>query len=503
MRMILLLLCLSCETSVIMAQNTSEWPQLLRDPARTARTTASINPPFRTRWFWLGPDLTLRNQAADPSWTDDLESREGYSFPVPDTYAVTLARGIQPVVSDGRMFVGTMQGSVHGIDVYDGSTLWSYEMGDPVITTACADKERVLFVDVYGDVVVLDAASGLVEWSFTADRSITSAPLLLADKVYVVSHSGRVYALNWSDGKVVWERKLPAPVQGQLAATKQRLFVPAEDMIVYALDLNTGALLAQQQVIGQSFRLTHPVVAGSKVWVTTCMIPAVGSEGIFDDVLDVSDSLVEEEELTRQFLRGEGGFEGASVDWQHIFALDTLTLDTGFLIPNGPIEGVGFPLAGVGVTADDQVVTWFRTRYPALTHDQPAFGTDWPIDIAGIDPVTGNRIVIDNGGFSDMFPGPETDNLYIFSTAGDYLWFRQPFRGTQVIHLPTSTHTLVMSRVRHEDGGDFYGDIALYNTGADLPKNPLRPIEGKGCVVIIDAMALIPDVGGILAVESK
>ncbi len=489
--------------SSMMAQTTAEWPQLLRDPARTARTEASISPPFRAKWFWLGPDLTLRNEAANAAWTDDLESREGYSFPVPDTYPVTLARGIQPVVSGGRMFVGTMQGTVHGIDVEDGRTLWSYDMGDPVITTACADTDRVLFVDVYGDVVALHAESGAVDWQLTADRSITTAPLLTGGLVYLASHSGRVYALDWQSGEVVWERLLLAPIQGQMAAAHQRLFVPAENMIVYSLDLQSGDLLAQKQVVGQSFRLTHPVVFGDKLWVTTCMIPNVGSEGIFDDVLDMSGSLEEEEKLTRQFLRGEGGFDGASSDWQHLFALDTLTLDTSFLIPNGPIEGVGFPLAGVGVTHTDQVVTWFRTRYPTLTHDNPAFGTDWPIDIASIDPATGNRVVIDNGQFSNMFPGPETDNLYIFSTAGEYLWYRQPFRGTQVIHLPTSAHTLVMSRVRHEDGGNFDADVALYDTGAQLPKNAMRPVEGKGCVVVIDGMALIPDVGGILAVQSK
>ena len=52
-------------------------------------------------------------------------------------------------------------------------------------------------------------------------------------------------------------------------------------------------------------------------------------------------------------------------------------------------------------------------------------------------------------------------------------------------------------------GGICDADMALYETGAQLPKNPLRPVEGKGCLVVIDGMALIPDVWGILAVESK
>lgn len=484
-------------------QPSDEWPQLLRDPARTARTTASISPPFTVRWFWLGPQLTLRNREVNPSWPDDLRSRAGYSFPVPPEYLVTLARGTQPVVSANRMFVGTLQGTAHGVSMEDGSTIWSYDMGDPIVTTACADAQQVLFVDVYGRVVALNAENGTLKWSFISERSITSAPLLSNERVYLANHGGQVYCLDWKSGKIIWQHRLPTPIQGQLAASGERLFVPAEDMIVYSLSLENGRLLGQKQLTGQSFRLTHPVVFGDKLWVTTCMIPCVGSEEVFDDVLDVATSLEEEEFLTRQFLKGEGGFELASPDWQHLYALDTLTLDTSFLIANGPIEGVGFPLAGVGITHDDKVITWFRTRFPTLTHDRPAFGSSYPIDIAAIDPVTGNRISIDNGSFSNMFPGPETDNLYIFSTAGEYLWFRQPFRGTQLIHLPTSTHTLVMVRVRNEDGGYFDGNIALYDTLDKLPKNPIRPIEGKGCVVIVEGMALIPDVGGILAIQSK
>ncbi len=492
-------------STAAIAQPPSDWPQWQCDPARTGRTSASVAPPFRARWFWLGPNLTLRNYASNPAWTDDLESREGYSFPVPSPYSVTIAKGVEPVVAAGRVFVGTQEGSVHGISAADGATLWSYDMGDAVISTACADAQQVLFVDVYGDVVALDAATGRLRWSYTADRSIVSAPLLLTDqdRVFVASHGGTVYCFEWSSGALLWQRKLPAPIQGQLAAAQNRLFVPAENLVVYALRTSDGAVLAQKQVIGQSFRLTHPVVFAGKLWVTTCQIPMVGSEYVFEDVLAAAQTLQEEEAFTRAFLRGQGGFEHASPDWQHLFALDTATLDTAYLIPNGPIEGVGYPLAGVGITHNDLVVTWFRTKFPTLTHDQPAFGTNYPIDIAAIDPQTGNRIRIDNGRFSDMFPGPETDNLYIFTSGGEYLWLRQYFRGTQVIHLPTSEHTLAMVTIRNRDGGLFFADVMPYDTDADQPAFAQTPLEGKAGAVIVSGMVLLSEVGGILAIEHR
>ncbi len=491
--------------AALCSQPLEDWPQWQRDPARTGRTAATVAPPFRARWFWLGPQLTLRNYAANPAWTDDLETREDYSFPVPSTYSVTIAKGVAPVVAGGRVFVGTQEGDAYAIAADDGTTLWSYPMGDAILATACADAQQVLFADVYGDIVALNAATGQIRWSFTADRSIVTSPLLLQDqdRVFLASHGGSVYCFRWSTGQLLWQVQLPAPVQGQLAATTTRLFVPAEDLVIYALRVQDGALLAQKQVAGQSFRLTHPVVFAGKLWVTTCQIPMMGSEYVFDDVLEAAQSLEEEEALTRAFLRGQGGFNAASPDWQHLFALDTLTLDTAYLIANGPIEGVGYPLAGVGVTHDDRVVTWFRTRFPTLTHDRPAFGTNYPIDIAAIDPQTGQRLRIDNGVFSDMFPGPETDNLYIFTSGGEYLWLRQYFRGTQVIHLPTSQHTLAMVTIRERDGGTFSANVIPYDTEADEPAFAQRPLEGKAPVVIVSGMALLSEVGGILAIEHR
>lgn len=485
------------------AQSPDSWPQFQRDAARTGQTDAEVVPPFRARWFWLGPDITLRNAASEPAWPDDLESREGYTFPLPDTYHITIAKGVQPVVVGGRVFIGTMEGLVCGIDVWDGSSLWTMDMEDPVITTACADDEQVVFADVYGDVAAMDALTGEIRWSFTADRSITTAPLLWNDQLFIATHGGTVYSLDWLTGAMLWSRRFPTPILGQLAASASHLFVPVENMRVYALLPSNGDIEAYNLVKGQSFRLTHPVVHSGRLWLTTCQIPAVGSEGVFDDVLAASDSLEEEEALTIDFLFGQGDFQQASPDWNHIFSLDTQGLSQDYTIPNGPVEGVGYPLSGVGITGDHRVVSWFRTRFPTFTKDSPAFGTDYPIDIAAINPLTGKRQVIDNGVFSNMFPGPETDNLYTFTSGGNYLWLRQEFRGTQCIHIHTSQHTHVMASVRHRDGGDFFADVCVHNKIENRPPYRQRPLEGKAGAVIIEGMVLLPEVGGILALESK
>jgi len=194
------------------------------------------------------------------------------------------------------------------------------------------------------------------------------------------------------------------------------------------------------------------------------MVPLTGSEYILDDVLDDATTQQQEEANIRQWLRGNnynGQWAYASPDWQHIFALDAETLDTSFLIGAGPVDGVGSPPPSVVVDNDDRILGWFKTAFAYLTSPGPAFGTRYTLDISAIDPVSGNRIPIDNGQTSGMWL-LETDNLYGLSVGGEYLWLRQSFRGLQCINLNTSDWIMVQAAIRNNDGGSFAEAYVCY-----------------------------------------
>src|ERR1044071_2389398 len=69
------------------------WPQLGRDPARTAHAPGGVPPPYRARWIWCGPERTLRNKAANAAWPDDLGvgTKGGVDYPMPERVAFALA----------------------------------------------------------------------------------------------------------------------------------------------------------------------------------------------------------------------------------------------------------------------------------------------------------------------------------------------------------------------------------------------------------------------------
>jgi hypothetical protein len=237
-----------------------------------------------------------------------------------------------------------------------------------------------------------------------------------------------------------------------------------------------------------------------------------GSEYVMEEVMEDSQSLEEEEVNIRRWLQGDdngGAWPFASSDWQHTFALDTADLNEPFLIATGPVDGCGSPPPSVVVDNSNRVLCWWKTRYQALTAPSPAFGTNYGLDIAGINPANGNRIVIDNGTLSNMFP-LETDNLYAFSIGGPHIWMRQNFRGTQVIDLETSQHTLVEVTTRYNDGGGFNNAHICYrNQGIDLgydnvPFITSQPATaGRTAPAIAGKYVFIAEYFGIVAIEHE
>jgi len=484
-----------------------DWSQYQHDAARTGRTQSEIPPPYRVRWIWAGENLTLRNQMSEPGWPDNLTSVDGYSFPMPDSVNITLSQLMQPVVAQGKVFFGTQEGEVFCISSFDGSTLWKSMVPGGIITSGAVIGNRVVFAGVAGNVMAFDAGTGDTAWSVSLKAAVTGSPCICQNRVFIADHKGRVTALDATSGSLLWQKQLSAPVTGHIAASNSSVFVPCEDMNVYALDQETGAILTANRVKGQGFRMTHPVVSGRYVYITSALTPLMGSEYMMEDVMTASGSLAEEDANIRLWLQGinmPGKWNDASVDWQHLFALDTATLVSPFLIPCGPSEGCGYSPISPVVDHLNRTLCWWKTRYPKLT-GSGAFGTAYSLDICGINPDNGNRIPVDNGVFANIIQ--ETDNLYALSSAGKYLWLRQDFRGTQVIDLTNSAARHVVAPIRSVDGGYFNADICYrdqnppyhFKIGPYITRN--QCVTGRTAPAPAGNLVFIAETFGIVAIE--
>ncbi len=210
-----------------------DWPMLAHDPGRSGATTTEIRPPFERKWYRLFPD-------------------EG------------LMAGVQPVIAAGRVFVGTMRGTLHAMNSDTGQDVWVYRAGGVILHTCAVEGGKVVFGDSSGKISAVTVAEGKRAWSVQTGPAVWNAPLIHRGTVFVGSRDGNLYAIDVEAGTVKWKGATGGPLLSSpaLDAGKGRIYVASEDMHVFAFDLAAGRRVWQSQKLpGVSFRGYHPVVA--------------------------------------------------------------------------------------------------------------------------------------------------------------------------------------------------------------------------------------------------
>lgn len=167
----------------------------------------------------------------------------------------------QPVLANGVIYQGVMNGEMHAINALTGKKVWIARPGGPIAHTAAVAGGRVFYGALDSKVWALDAATGATAWSFVTGGPVVSAPAVVDGIVYIGSTDGALYALDAASGAQVWKAQTDGPVISSPAVSNGRVYFGSEDMHARAADAQTGAILWESVVYGQGMRNTHPVVA--------------------------------------------------------------------------------------------------------------------------------------------------------------------------------------------------------------------------------------------------
>ncbi|MHC1766403.1 MAG: PQQ-binding-like beta-propeller repeat protein [Verrucomicrobiia bacterium] len=215
---------------------------LAHDAARSGATPTEIQPPFERKWHRLFPD-------------------EG------------ILSGGQPVVAEGKVFIGTLRGTLHAIDAASGKDVWTYRCRGAVLHAAAAGAGKVFVGSADGAVTALKTADGTVIWEVQTGSAVWNSPALHESLLLIGSRDQQLYAIRVDTGDVVWSAPTGGPLLGSPAvdARRGRVYIGSEDMHVYAYDLKQGQLVWRSPKLpGVSLRGYHPVIApDGAVLVTT------------------------------------------------------------------------------------------------------------------------------------------------------------------------------------------------------------------------------------------
>lgn len=252
---------LLCGWGLAKAAEAGDWPMWRYDAGRTAASPEDLPEELELQWIRKG---AARVQAWDDPLNLDL---------------MTYDRVFEPIVIDGRMFVGySDRDKLVAVDVETGRELWSIHTDAPVRLPPVGWEGFVYFTSDDGRLYCADAKTGKLHWRFDGaagprkvigNRRLISAwparggAVVRDGKVYFASsiwpfmgvfiycldaESGRVEWVNDSAGATYIKQPHSAPSfagvapQGALVATEKYLVVPGGRSVPAVFDRATGEM---------------------------------------------------------------------------------------------------------------------------------------------------------------------------------------------------------------------------------------------------------------------
>lgn len=166
------------------------------------------------------------------------------------TFAANGSVQAEAAIAGGRVFVGTVKGTLHALAADTGKELWRFEAKDAIMAAPAVAAGKVFLSSNDGKLYALDAATGALAWSFSSDDKISSgaitikAPTGSGDWVLVNGYDGTTRALAAADGKLVWSYKADEPINGSPAVVDGRWLVFGGcDAQLHVVNLADGSLV--------------------------------------------------------------------------------------------------------------------------------------------------------------------------------------------------------------------------------------------------------------------
>jgi outer membrane protein assembly factor BamB len=186
---------------------------------------------------------------------------------VPAPKAFSYAR---PLVADGVVYAGNLDGNLYAFDVKTGALRWRFKTDDGITSSPLIDGGVLYFGSndrrVYA-ITGLSGAAPTLKWSFTTGDQVNAAPLLDSGVLYIGSTDKSFYALEAGTGKQLWSVKAEGPIYGRAAIYKNLVFIGAGpgDGRLYAYDTKSHQLFWKYET--NTKIQSDPVIDGDHLFV--------------------------------------------------------------------------------------------------------------------------------------------------------------------------------------------------------------------------------------------
>lgn len=145
-----------------------------------------------------------------------------------------------PVIANGSVFLGDLDGHVFGWDLATGKELWQQKVESGFVASPAWNNERLYLGDYDGNFYCFDANTGELQWKFASEAEVSAGANFYQGQVIFASQDANLYCLDATTGKLSWKHTLEDQVQSYPTIVNGKCFVAGCDRLLHVLDIKTG-----------------------------------------------------------------------------------------------------------------------------------------------------------------------------------------------------------------------------------------------------------------------
>ena len=201
-------------------------------------------------------------------WRFDLKARDLHRRPPsPDNPYFDFLQS-SPVVHDGKVYVGSLNGMLFVVDAATGKLAWSVGTGDAIRGNPVISGGRVYFGSWDDHLYAVDLATQKLAWRADTGDIVQSTPAVDNGRVVVGSRSARLIAYDAQTGKEAWRHDYAdgSWVESSALAAGGVFYVGSSDSLkLSAIAADSGRELWQFKTGGWTWGT--PVLANGALYI--------------------------------------------------------------------------------------------------------------------------------------------------------------------------------------------------------------------------------------------
>jgi outer membrane protein assembly factor BamB len=166
------------------------------------------------------------------------------------------------------VYIGDLLGTIHAIDAVSGKARWTFKTGGEIKSSPVVSGGKMLIGSYDGSLYAVDAASGKLAWQLKTKAQVHATPAVANGLAFISGCDGILRAIRISDGQQAYEVTIGSYTGASPAIEGQVAYFGTFDNQVIAANLQRRSILWRYEHPQRKFPFyATAAVANGKVYV--------------------------------------------------------------------------------------------------------------------------------------------------------------------------------------------------------------------------------------------